>query len=91
MTVLSFGPNDCRIVQADDDACIHVAAEHAHESFVKVTASDGSTHLFPFARLEPGERAVYENAELFKDIKEALEVFVPGGGISADWLFDDDE
>ncbi|MCD2153497.1 hypothetical protein LQL77_31025 [Rhodococcus cerastii] len=38
-------------------------------------------------QIDPGERAVYENAELFRDLHEALEAFTPGGGVSADWIF----
>ncbi|ORJ99888.1 hypothetical protein A6F58_00850 [Prescottella equi] len=79
------------LVESDDDAHLYVDAGHAHETFVKIVAEDGSIHLFPFAHLEPGERALFENAELYRDTAEALAEFTSGGGNSTDWLFDDDE
>lgn len=79
------------MVEADDSAHLHIDAAHAHERFVKVTAEDGSIHLFPFAHLHPGERALFEYAELYRDTADALASFTPGGGNSTDWMFDDDD
>ena len=79
------------LVEADDAAHLHLQAAHAHERFVKLVAQDGSIFLYPYAHLEAGERAVFENAELYGDLKEALEAFKPGGGHSSDWMFENDD
>lgn len=79
------------VIEADDSANLHLQAAHAHERFVKVVSKDGSIHLYPFAHLHSGERAVFENSELYRDTAEALAAFKHGGGNSTDWLFDDDE
>ncbi|WP_416063471.1 hypothetical protein [Rhodococcus indonesiensis] len=80
-----------RVVEADGAAHLHLQAEHAHERFVKVVTVDGAIHLFPFAHLDAGERAVFENAELYADTKQALEAFTPDGGHSTDWMFESDD
>lgn len=89
MTAAISYDSESEIVESGDAPEVQIGVP-AHTKFVKITESDGTIRLVPFALLDDAERAILDDPELYRQTRRGLAEFAAGKRASSDWLLADE-
>ncbi|RIS84050.1 hypothetical protein [Mycobacteroides abscessus] len=90
MTTAIRYESESSIVSADGHAELRLHTS-PNAKYVKVIEPEGTIRLVPLALLHESERALLEDAELYRQTRQALAEYAAGERVSSDFLFADDE